>query len=58
MKEVFAKPATLSADSAVITVINALIWVIVPQLAHSTVIPRSSLATLHTELAGALGAAT
>jgi hypothetical protein len=58
MEEVFAKPATLSADSAVITMINALIWIIVPQFAHSAVIPRSSLATLHTELASALGAAT
>jgi hypothetical protein len=58
MEEVFAKPSTLSTDPAVIAVIYALIWVIVPQLAHSTVIPRSSLATLHTELPSALGAAT
>jgi hypothetical protein len=57
MEEILAKPAAYSANAAVVAMINALITVVVPQLANATVIPRRALSAVGTNISGRLGAA-
>ncbi len=57
VEEILAKPAAYSANAAVIAMVNALIVVVVPQLANATVIPRRALSAVGTDIPSRLGAA-
>lgn len=57
MVKVFPKALTDPTDSAIITVIDAFLAVIVPELADSAVVPCSTLTTLYTMFRGGLGGA-
>lgn len=55
VKEILANAPPDPANTAVIAVIDILIWVIIPQLADAAIIPGSGSPASHTYLACALG---
>src|SRR5271156_5950400 len=54
MEEIFPNALAQPAYSAIITMINALPWVITPELTHTTVIARCYLTTHSASLCGRL----
>jgi hypothetical protein len=58
MEEILSKASAFPANATIIAVVNALIWIIIPQLAHVAIVPGSPLATSNAQLASSLCTST
>jgi hypothetical protein len=50
MEEIFAEATTFPTNTTIITVVDALVRIVVPQLANSTVVPSRPFAAFNAKL--------
>ena len=50
MEKVFSKPYTTPADATVMTMVDVLQWVVIPELANIAVVTRCRYSTVDTHI--------